>query len=205
MSLNLLVLGVFDLLIVCYVIFLIQQAIAFKAKYGYLCEASGLGEVKNAQYKTYNLGYFLFGFISLAFTYNLHQILIPGVITNIAIALVYIAGVALCLIAVFPRDTFHTEHTLASTVMFFCAVISMPLLVIPFLQTPAISRAIVPFNIIIPALLLYYLFLKFKNFKKYGEIDNEMERYVSIWEWIPFISAYCWFFALNTVIILRLL
>ena len=204
MSLNLILLVIYDLLIVSYVAFLVQQAIAYKSKFGYLCEASGLGEVKNAQYRIYNLGYFLFGFLSFAFTYNLAQVLVPSALANVAVILVYVAGFSLCLIALFPRDTFHSIHTVVSTVMFFCATSSLLLLSYPFYQSPVIPKAIIPFNFLIISMLMYYLYLKIKYFRKFGKLDNNMEKFVSIWEWAPFLSTYAWFFIVNNILIFHI-
>ena len=204
MSLNLVFLMTYDLLIVCYVTFLIQQAIAYKSKFGYLCEASGLGELKNTHHNIYNLGYFLFGFFSLWFTYDLSLALAPNPMTSIAITLMYVANISLCFIALFPRDTAHLSHTLASIVMFFCGTSSLILLTIPFYQSPIIPKAIIPFNALIAIMMMYYLFLKIKYFRISGKLDNNMEKIVSIWEWIPFISTYVWFFIVNNILIFQI-
>ena len=86
--------------------------------------------------------------------------------------------------------------------MFFSGTPSLILMTYPFYLLIGIPRIIIPFNLIIAGLLVYYLYLKFKYFIALGRLDNDTEKYVSIWEWIPFISMYVWFFVVNTILII---
>jgi len=204
MSFQVIILIIYAFLVVSYVVFLIQQAIAYKAKYGYLCEASGLGELKNEKYKIYHAGYFLFGFLGLFMVYNLSLILDSSVWTKISFISIYIMEIAVCLIALSPRDTKPKAHTILSLILFISAVIALIALIVPFYVSDVIPNFVIILNILIIMFLILYLFLKIRLAILFGR-DNNFEAKISLLEWIPFLLTFVLTFILLISLIIHFL
>jgi len=203
MNFNLILILTYTFLLPIYLLFIVQQGFAFKAKYKYLCEVSGLGEVRIPQHRIYNLVYFIFGLLSLVLTYNLDQLLTSSFSTSIGIFFFYITDISLCFIALFPRDKYQKLHTIFSFILFISRLISMLFLTSSFFDSALIPNFIILLNISITILLAFYSYLKLRNIVRFG-INNDMEKIVSKWEWIPFSLTFLWGFILAIVIIIHI-
>lgn len=139
----------------------------------------------------------------MPFAFNVSNAIPQGVLSSIGICLLVLAGVSLCLIALYPRDTHQTLHNRFSIILFISIITSFLSLLFPFMESRIIPSYIIVIHGLVALSLLLYSYIKYADIKKFGS-NNNRERFVSLWEWIPFMSGLLWNIVVTSVLIMNM-
>lgn len=191
------------LYIVFLLIFMILVASAKKAFIGYSIKEraiSVLGLQVSPHYKRFNSLVIAFGAMTGPFALLLSTYLAPSPQTTIATSAILLASVFAIFVGLFPFDIKPIAHHVVAFALFFCALVSTLLLIVPILHTPWVPDYFVVINLTfgLLATIVLYGFTDFHFTKKW--IKN-----IWFYEWIAFTLVFAHNLILSLLLLMHLL